>query len=86
MRHSDDIVVWQIVAKDKSESLVTVVATDVVGNPPFVYIKLRGLDDDSRYLIGEKVYGGDSLMNAGLKLPPFKGNYPSTQIYLKKVK
>jgi len=86
LHHSDDIVSWQIVAKDKSESLVTVVATDVVGNPPFVYIKLRGLDDDSRYLIGEKVYGGDALMNAGLKLPPFKGNYPSTRIYLKKVK
>ncbi len=86
LHHSDDIVSWQIVAKDKSESLVTVVATDVVGNPPFVYIKLRGLDDNSRYLIGEKVYGGDALMNAGLKLPPFKGNYPSTRIYLKKVK
>jgi len=76
---------WQIVSKDKSESLITVVLTDVVGNPPFVYLKLRGLNPATKYSINDQVYSGDALMNAGLKLQQFKGNYPSEQIYLKKV-
>jgi Alpha-galactosidase len=82
---NSDIVAWQIVAKDRSQSLVTVVATDVVGNPPFVYIKLRGLKANAKYKIQNNIYSGDALMNAGLKLTQPKGNYPSEQIYIEEV-
>lgn len=78
----NDAVAWQIVAKDQSKSLVTIVATDVVGNPPFVYIKLRGLKSNAKYKIKDNIYSGDALMNAGLKLMQPKGNYPSEQIYI----
>lgn len=81
----NDLVAWQIVAKDKSESLVTIVATDVLGNQPFFYLKLRGLQADAKYQVDGKVYSGATLLNAGLKLKQLKGNYPSQQIYLQKI-
>jgi Alpha-galactosidase len=81
----NDFVAWQIVAKDKSESLVTIVATDVLGNQPFFYLKLRGLQVDAKYQVDGKVYSGATLLNAGLKLKQLKGNYPSQQIYLQKI-
>ncbi|WP_369346381.1 GH36 C-terminal domain-containing protein [Companilactobacillus kimchii] len=55
-----DVVAWQIVSKDRSQSLVTVVATDVVGNPPFVYIKLRGLKSNVKYKVKNYIYSGDA--------------------------
>lgn len=82
---NDELVAWQVVAKDKSDSLVTIVATDVHGNQPFLYLKLRGLDPKITYSMNGKRYSGSALMNAGLKLKQLKGDYPSQQIYLRRI-
>lgn len=81
------ITAWQVVAKDGSETLVTAVATDTVGNPAFEFLKLHGLKPNSIYLTVDNCrYTGASLMNLGLKLPQANGDFPSQQIYLKEIK
>ncbi|MQS76236.1 alpha-galactosidase [Lactobacillus halodurans] len=82
---SNDLVAWQVVSKDKSESFLTVVVTNVVANASFVYVQLRGLEASDNYEVNGEIYSGAALMNAGLKLGRFKGDYPSQQIYIKEV-
>ena len=70
---------WMVVAKDKSEALVTYV--QVLGRPNVHSrkIKLLGLDVDADYRLDgtEKVYGGDLLMNAGMLIETMRGDYMS---------
>ncbi|MEY8458845.1 alpha-galactosidase [Lactococcus ileimucosae] len=77
---------WQIVSKDKSESLLTFVATNVTGYPPAFYLKAKGLDKSALYLVEGQEYYGSVLMNIGIKLPKLTGVYPSVQYYIKKSK
>lgn len=80
-----NLVAWQVVSKDQAQSLLTVVMIDVVTNPAFVYLKLRGLDENANYKVADKIYSGQALMNAGLKLDPLKGSYSSRQILIEKI-
>ena len=70
---------WMVVAKDKSEALVTYV--QVLGKPNVHSrkIKLLGLDEAADYRLDgtDKVYGGDLLMNAGLLIEKMCGDYMS---------
>lgn len=70
---------WMVVAKDKSEALVTYV--QVLGKPNVHSrkIKLLGLDEVADYRLDgtDKVYGGDLLMNAGLLIEKMCGDYMS---------
>ena len=70
---------WMVVAKDKSEALVTYV--QVLGRPNVHSrkIKLLGLDVATDYRLDgtEKVYGGDLLMNAGMLIETMRGDYMS---------
>lgn len=70
---------WMVVAKDKSEALVTYV--QVLGRPNghSRKIKLLGLDGAADYRLDgtEKVYGGDLLMNAGMLVEDMRGDYMS---------
>lgn len=70
---------WMVVAKDKSEALVTYV--QVLGKPNVHSrkIKLLGLDVAADYRLDgtEKVYGGDLLMNAGMLIETMRGDYMS---------
>ena len=70
---------WMVVAKDKSEVLVTYV--QVLGRPNVHSrkIKLLGLDVTAGYRLDgtEKVYGGDLLMNAGMLIETMRGDYMS---------
>ncbi len=70
---------WMVVAKDKSEALVTYV--QVLGRPNVHSrkIKLLGLDVTAGYRLDgtEKVYGGDLLMNAGMLIETMRGDYMS---------
>ncbi len=70
---------WMVVAKDKSEALVTYV--QVLGKPNVHSrkIKLFGLDETADYRLDgtDKVYGGDLLMNAGLLIEKMRGDYMS---------
>ena len=70
---------WMVVAKDKSEALVTYV--QVLGRPNMHSRKIRlaGLLADRDYMLDgtERVYGGDLLMNAGLLVEDVRGDYMS---------
>lgn len=70
---------WMVVAKDKSEALVTYV--QVLGKPNVHSrkIKLFGLDEAADYRLDgtDKVYGGDLLVNAGLLIEKMCGDYMS---------
>lgn len=70
---------WQIVAKDKSESLVTYVQVIGVANVHSRRIKLNGLDKLSVYKLSgtDKVYSGEILMNMGFLVKDFWGDYQS---------
>lgn len=70
---------WMVVAKDKSEALVTYV--QVLGRPNVHSrkIKLLGLDVTAGYRLDgtDEVYGGDLLMNAGMLVEDMRGDYMS---------
>ena len=75
---------WEVVAKDKSEALVTYV--QVLGRPNYHSrrIRLSGLKPDLRYRneeTGEVLYG-DTLMNAGILIPGMWGDFQSRLIHL----
>lgn len=75
---------YEVVAKDKSEALITYVS--VLNRPNFhsrrIYIP--GLDKTKRYRVEgtEDVFYGDTLMNAGLIIPNLWGDFQSKLIHL----
>jgi alpha-galactosidase len=79
---------WQHVTKDKSESLLSVVVTNLTCNGPQEYIKAKGLEPNALYTIndGEEVYSGSALMNAGLPINREVPEYTAFQFHLQKKK
>lgn len=75
---------YEVVAKDKSEALVTFV--QVLNRPNYHSrrIKLLGLDPEKQYRIeGEdRLYYGDTLMNAGIQIPNMWGDFQSKLIHI----
>jgi alpha-galactosidase len=75
---------YEVVAKDKSEALVTFV--QVLNRPNYHSrrIRLLGLDPEKRYGIeGEdRSYYGDTLMNAGIQVPNMWGDFQSRLIHI----
>ncbi|MCD7708398.1 MAG: alpha-galactosidase [Clostridiales bacterium] len=85
---------WEVVSKDKSEALVTYV--QVLGRPNVHSRNLRllGLDGSRRYRVyiqnddscqaeeAEEIYRGDTLMHAGIQMPPLWGDFRSALIHL----
>ena len=78
---------WQHVTKDKKESLLSVVVTNLTCNGPQEYVKAKGLIPDAMYRIndGEQVLSGAALMHAGLPIDREVPEYSSFQFYLKQV-
>lgn len=83
---------YEVVAKDKSEALVTYV--QVLGRPNFHSrrIHIPGLDLDRIYVIenaadwpemGQTEYRGDALYYAGLNIPPIQGDFRGRLLHLK---
>ncbi|GHU95594.1 alpha-galactosidase [Clostridia bacterium] len=77
---------WQIVSKDKTESLVTFI--QVLGRPNVHSrrIRLKGLDEAKTYRVeNENAYElpGDSIMNAGINVQNCWGDFQGKLIYLK---
>lgn len=74
----------QVVAKDKSEALITFV--QVLNRPNFHSrrICLKGLDPDRNYKIqgSEKILKGSTLMNAGINMENPWGDFGSRLIYV----
>ncbi len=79
---------YEVVAKDKSEALITFVS--VLNRPNYHSrrITIPGLFADRSYRIeGEdRVYSGDTLMNAGLIIGNLWGDFQSKLIHLVEVK
>ncbi len=75
---------WSVVAKDKSEVLVTIV--QVLNRPNYKSrrIKLKGLDADKYYRIEEtgECLSGDVLMYAGINAGGFWGDFRAKLIHL----
>lgn len=83
-----DYTAWEYADPEKKEAVVSVVFTDLHGNPKVNVLPLRGLNPDSRYRMwldeqGQGIYTGAALMRAGLRLPIPKENYDAYQFYLK---
>lgn len=78
---------WQHVAKDKKESLLSVLVTNLTSNGPHEYVRAKGLIPDAMYQIndGEQVLSGAALMNAGLPIDREVPEYSAFQFYLKQV-
>ena len=74
---------WEQVSPDRREALVSVVYGTAHGAPPFLTLRLKGLDPALRYQVnGEGSYPGDVLMEAGWPLPMSWNDYQSFQFYL----
>ena len=75
----DNDVSWMYVSKDKTEVVVNLVRQYATVNRGFANLKLRGLDKDASYeIVGEDLtLGGDILMNLGVNVPMFEGDFKS---------
>ena len=76
---------WEQVSPDGREALATLVAGCTRAAPPFLALRLKGLDPDAMYQVngGEERWSGSALMEAGYPLPMLLGDYRSLQLYLK---
>ena len=83
--HSYDC--YAVVAKDRSEALVTYVQVLNRANCRSRRIRIPGLAPEKRYRIEgqEAVYYGDTLQNAGIFAPPLRGDFQSALIYIREV-
>lgn len=75
---------WQVVSKDKTESLVTFIQVKNRAGQRSRRLLLKGLHPEKMYRIeGEDgVYGGDTLMYAGLQVAVMWGDYQGKLIHL----
>ena len=72
-------VAWMYVAPNQERAVVFYFRTLATPNPPFLRLKLQGLDPLERYKIndGKLEYSGDELMKIGLNLPLIKNDFSS---------
>ena len=75
---------WQHVTKDKRESLLSVVVTNLTFNGPQEYIRAKGLDPKAMYSVngGKELHSGSALMNAGLPINREVPEYSAFQFHL----
>ncbi len=84
---------WQVVSGDRRESLVTFVQVLARANGKSRRILLKGLSEEVRYEVrflsargeeeGEmRIYGGDTLMRAGILMPDMPGDFRARLVYL----
>ena len=75
---------WEQVSPDRREALVSVVTHAARATPPFLALRLAGLDPDLRYRVEgrEGSWPGDLLMNGGWPMPMPVGDYQAFQLHL----
>lgn len=75
---------YGVVAKDRSEALITYVQVLNRPNCHSTKIKIPGLNADRKYRMEgtEQVYYGDTLKHAGLTIPNMQGDFQSVLIHL----
>ena len=76
---------WLFVSEDKNEALLNMISLDTHANAPAVYIRLKGLDAEKNYLIGDSgnVQNGNVLMHTGIAVPFHSGEYRAWQYHLR---
>ena len=77
---------WQHVTKDKTESLISVVVTNLTCNGPQEYVRAKGLDPKAMYSVNgsKEIRSGAALMNGGLPINREVPEYWAFQFYLVK--
>lgn len=68
---------WQVVSKDRKESLVTWIQVLCGPGRKSRFVRLKGLDAEKNYRVegSEECYSGESLMYAGLPVPDMRGDF-----------
>lgn len=82
-----DFTAWEYADREGKEACLSVVFTDLHGNPAPHIVKFEGLCKEKRYKVsrdGEPLgeFSGAALMNGGLLLPVPRENYDSCQFYV----
>ncbi|HEX3075816.1 MAG TPA: alpha-galactosidase, partial [Lachnospiraceae bacterium] len=79
---------WQFVSKDRKEALLNVVTLETHGNASAQYVRLKGLNPDSKYKVegSDMVYSGNALMHAGIPIPFMTSEYQALQLHIIEVK
>ena len=78
---------WEVVAKDQTEALVTWIQVKGEANQHSRMILVKGLDSEAMYRIEgtEQIFGGDTLMYAGMLVERLWGDFTGKLIHLVKV-
>lgn len=73
---------WIIVSKDKKCALLFYLQVYSRANMKSRFLKLKGLNQNSKYKINDTVYSGDILMQAGIKIYPENADFKSKLIFI----
>jgi len=78
---------WAVVSRDRKQVLVTYVQVLGRANCHSRVLRLQGLDPAARYRVEDtgRVFGGDTLMYAGLPMENLWGDFRSKLVYLQMV-
>ena len=77
---------WEFASPQKDKALLCFVLLRAEANPSVIYLKCRGLDENAVYQInGEGAFGGDALMNAGVRVPILRNDYQSFIFSIEKI-
>lgn len=81
---------WAVVAKDKSEALVTFVQVLAHANRRSRCIRIPGLAPEKRYAVGiegmQQTLTGRTLARAGVMIPQMNGDFRSMQFWIREAK
>ena len=80
-----DYTAWSYVSKDQRKASLSVIYTDLHGNPKPVRVKLKGLKKDASYDVGGTVCTGTALMRGGLLIPKPACNYDSYMVCIHEI-
>ena len=80
-----DYTAWSYVSKDQRKASLSVIYTDLHGNPKPVRVKLKGLKKDASYDVGGIVCTGTALMRGGLLIPKPACNYDSYMVCIREI-
>lgn len=80
-----DYTAWSYVSKDQRKASLSVIYTDLHGNPKPARVKLKGLKKDASYDVDGTVYTGAALMRGGLLIPKPACNYDSYMVCIREI-
>lgn len=80
-----DYTAWSYVSKDQRKASLSVIYTDLHGNPKPARVKLKGLKKDASYDVDGTVYTGTALMRGGLLIPKPSCNYDSYMVCIHEI-